>query len=143
MKLSYMLVEDLKETPWFHNVDPDKLESFDDFTAWLEAILHNPCNVWEEDGESFLIEIRQLVAKVNGLNIEVYSNEHPPPHFHVKSPNVNASFDIESCSLLDGVVDARDKKKIRFWHNYAKPLLIDAWNSTRPTNCTVGAYEGT
>jgi hypothetical protein len=143
MKLSDMSVEKLRGTPWFHNVDPKKLESFDDFTAWLEAILHNPCNVWEEDGESFLIEIRQLVARVNGLKIEVYSNEHPPPHFHVKSPNVNASFDIKSCSFLEGDVDTRDKKKIQFWHKHAKPLLIEAWNSTRPTDCTVGAYEGT
>jgi hypothetical protein len=143
MKISDMSVEDLKETPWLHNVDPDKLESFEDYVAWLEAILHNPCNVWEDDGESFLIEIKQLVAKVNGLRIEIYSNEHPPPHFHVKSPNVNASFDIESCSLLEGSVDGRDKKKIQFWHRHAKPLLINAWNSTRPTNCTVGAYGGT
>jgi hypothetical protein len=143
MKLSDMSVVELKKTPWFHNVDPDKLKSFDDFTAWLEAILHNSCNVSEEDGESFLIEIKQLVDRVKGLKIEVYSNEHPPPHFHVKSPNVNASFDIENCSLLEGDLDTRDKKKIQFWHKRAKPLLIDAWNSTRPTNCTVGLYEGT
>ena len=97
----------------------------------------------EENGESFLIEIKQLVARVYGLKIEVYSNEHPPPHFHVKSPNINASFDIESCSLLQGDLDSRDRKKIQFWHKHAKSLLIEAWNSTRPTNCTVGAYEGT
>jgi len=143
MKLSDMSVEDLKKTSWFHNVDPEKLETLEDFTAWLEAILHNPCNVWEDDGESFLIEIKQLVAKVNGLKIEVYPNEHPPPHFHVKSPNVNASFDIENCLLLEGNVDTRDEKKIQFWHKQAKPLLINTWNSTRPTNCSVGAYEGT
>lgn len=143
MKLSEIPVEKLKETPWFHNVDPAKLRSFEDYAAWLEAILHNPCNVWEEDGEMFLIEIRQLVTRVNGLKIEVYSNEHPPPHFHVKSPNVDASFDIESCAFLEGKADSRDRKKIEFWHRKAKPLLIEAWNSTRPTDCTVGLYKGT
>ncbi|WP_083918085.1 DUF4160 domain-containing protein [Thioalkalivibrio sp. ALgr1] len=143
MKLSELPVEKLKETPWFHNVDPGRLRSFDDYAAWLEAILHNPCNVWEEDGALFLIEIRQLVTRVNGLKIEVYSNEHPPPHFHVKSPNVDASFDIESCAFLEGKVDSRDRKKIEFWHGKAKPLLIEAWNSTRPTDCTVGLYKGT
>lgn len=141
MKLSEMSVAELRNTPWFHNVEPEKLKSFHDFAAWLEAILHNPCNVWEENGEMFLIEIKQLVAKVNGLKIEIYSNEHPPPHFHVKSPNVNASFDIENCELLEGEVDGKDRKKIQFWHKHAKPLLIEAWNSTRPTNCSVGAYE--
>jgi hypothetical protein len=83
------------------------------------------------------------VAKVNGLKIEIYSNEHPPPHFHVKSPNVNASFDIENCLLLEGNVDTKDKKKIQFWHKQTKPILINVWNSTRPTHCTVGEYECT
>ncbi|MDN7138596.1 DUF4160 domain-containing protein [Pseudidiomarina sp. 1ASP75-14] len=142
MKLSEIPIEKLKETPWFHNVDPERLRSFEDYAAWLEAILHNPCNVWEEDGEIFLIEIRQLVTRVNGLKIEVYSNEHPPPHFHVKSPNVDASFAIANCAVLEGKVDNSDRKKIELWHRKAKPLLIAAWNSTRPTNCTVGLYKG-
>lgn len=140
MKLSDMTLEESRKTPFFHLIDPYKLQTFDDFTAWLEAILHNPCNVYEQDGEEFLIEIRQLVARVNGLKIEVYSNEHPPPHFHVKSPNVNASFSIESCELLEGNAENKDIKKIKFWHKQAKPILISAWNSTRPTNCTVGKY---
>jgi len=140
MKLSDMSLEELKGTHWLHNINPEKLESLEDFTAWLEAILHNPCNIWEEEGEMFLIETRELVARVNGLKIEIYSNEHPPPHFHVKSPNLNASFSIESCQLLQGKVEPRDKKKIRYWHKHAKPLLIEAWNSTRPTNCSVGLY---
>ena len=143
MKLSDMSVEELKKTPWFHNVEPAKLKSFDDFAAWLEAILNNPCNVWEENGEMFLIEIKQLVAKVNGLKIEIYPDEHPPPYFHVKSPNIDASFNIENCNLLKGEIEGRDKKKIEYWHKHAKPLLIEIWNSTRPTNCSVGAYQGT
>jgi Domain of unknown function (DUF4160) len=143
MKISEMTLEQLRNSPFFHLVDPSRLETIEDFTAWLEAILHNPCNVYEQDGEEFLIEIRQLVAKVNGLKIEVYANEHPPPHFHVKSPNVNASFSIESCELLEGRAESKDIKKIRFWHKQAKPVLINTWNLTRPTNCTVGAYVGT
>ncbi len=50
-------LEEYKQTPWFHNVNPSRLISFEDFTAWLEAILHNSCNIWEENGEMFLIEI--------------------------------------------------------------------------------------
>ena len=143
VKFSEMTVDELKRTPYFHNVDPGLLKTLDDFAAWLEAILHNPCNVWEEDGEEFLIEIKQLVARVNGLKIEIYPNEHPPPHFHVKSPNIDASFNIENCSLLDGSISLSDQKKVRYWHKYSKTLLIETWNSTRPTDCSVGKYEGT
>ncbi|MCP3674541.1 MAG: DUF4160 domain-containing protein [Gammaproteobacteria bacterium] len=140
MKISDMTKNELKNTPFFHMVNPDELEGITDYATWLEAILHNPCNVWEENGELFLIEIRQLVARVNGLKIEIYSNEHPPPHFHVKSPNVNASFTIDNCELLEGKAGNRDLKKIKYWHSYSKDLLIEQWDTTRPTNCQVGAY---
>ena len=72
-------------------VNPSELEGLKEYAEWLEAILHRPCSVWEEDGKEFLIEIRELVARVNGLKIEIHPNEHPPPHFHVKTPKVNAS----------------------------------------------------
>ncbi len=143
MKFSDMTKEELRRTPYFHQVEPEKLEGLKDYTAWLEAILHNPCSVFERNGESFLIENKQLIEKVNGLKIEIYSNEHPPPHFHVKSANVNASFDIENCDILEGNINSKDLKKIKYWHNHAKQILIKTWNSTRPGGCTVGEYKNT
>jgi len=143
MKLSEMSKDELKKTPYFHLVNPELLESIDDYAAWLEALLNNPCSIWDEDDEPFVIEIKQFIASINGLKIEIYSNEHPPPHFHVNSANVNASFDIENCKKIEGHIKNKDLKKIKFWHSHAKPILIERWNSSRPTNCTVGAYNGT
>ena len=117
--------EQLRGTRWFHAVEPGELEDLSEFAEWLEALLHNSCSIWEEDGESFLIETKQLVARLNGLRIEVYPNEHPPPHFHVKSPNVNASFTISDCSKLTGFISGSDEKKIQFWHRSAKSKLVE------------------
>ena len=142
MKLSEMTVDQLRQTPWFHLIDPGKLNTLDEYAEWLEAILHNPCEMVERDGELFLIESKPLVARVDGLRIEIYPGEHPPPHFHVKSPDLSASLVIDDCRLLAGKIDARSHKKIRYWHNRAKPLLIAAWDSTRPTHCQVGRYRG-
>ena len=135
--------EKLKQTPFFHAVDPEELEGIDEFAQWLEALLHNPCSVWEENGELVLLEIRQLVARMNGLKIEIYPNEHAPPHFHVTSPNVNASFSIENCEILNGKISSNDLNKIRYWHKHAKSLLIECWDNTRPTDCIVGKYVDT
>lgn len=133
----------LKGTRWFHNVNPSELDGLHEHIEWLEAVLHAPCRVWQqEDGTEFLIEIRQLVERVSGLRVEIYPNEHPPPHFHVVSPNVDASFAIEDCSRLKGRICSQDERKIRYWHKHAKSLLIQQWNSNRPTNCVVGAYAG-
>jgi hypothetical protein len=130
----------LKGTRWFHNVDPDDLEGLDEYAEWLEALLHNPCSILDKDGRSIVIEIRQLVARLDGLKIEIYPNEHPPPHFHVRSPSVDAVFRIDDCCLLKGKVRSNDNKKILHWYQNARPLLIDAWNSSRPTFCTVGPF---
>jgi len=94
----------------------------------------------EDDGELNLIEIRKLVGRVDGLKIEIFSNEHPPPHFHVKSPNIDASFSIEDCRKLNGNIERGDLKKIEYWHKHSKVLLIKHWNESRPTNCVVGEY---
>lgn len=137
-----MSKEDLKKSPFFHTANPSDLEGIEDWAAWLEAILHNPCSVWEDDGHEFLIEIRQLVERLDGLKIEIRPKEHPPPHFHVMSPNVDASFAIEDCRLLKGRIDSQSERKIRFWHKHAKSTLIACWDDTRPTNCVVGRYVG-
>lgn len=135
--------QQLREYGAFHLVNPDQLDGIDEWGEWLEALLHKPCSIWEEEsGELILLEIRQLVDRVNGLRIEIYPNEHPPPHFHVKSPNVDASFSIDDCSKIGGTISGMDYRKIKYWHQKAKPLLIARWNSSRPTNCVVGEYVG-
>jgi hypothetical protein len=136
-----MTKDELRGASRFHNVDPDELEGINEWSEYLDAILHGPCSVWEEDGELFLIETKQLVDRINGLKLEIYPNEHPPPHFHAKSATINASFNIENCDLLHGKVSSKDHEKIRFWHQKCKPILIEVWNITRPTVCKVGPYR--
>jgi Domain of unknown function (DUF4160) len=126
----------------FHLVDPSELDTFEEWAEWLEALLHNPCSIFERGDELLLLESKQHVARVNGLKIEVFSNEHPPPHFHVKAPEIDASFSIEDCSLLKGKISSPAAQKVKYWHLHSKPKLIEAWNSSRPTNCTVGPYTG-
>ena len=125
----------------FHLEDPDSFSTLDEFAEWLEAIFHNPCGIREENGELLLLEIKQIVDRLDGLKIEIHPNEHPPPHFHVTSPEVSASFRIDNCEILKGEISSNYAKKIRYWHQYAKPLLIESWNSTRPTNCVVGLFS--
>jgi len=125
----------------FHLVDPGDLETIEHWAMWLEALLHNPCSIYERDGASILLETKQLVERLDGLRIEIYSDEHPPPHFHVKSPEVDASFAIDDCRVINGKVPPSAVKKIEYWHRSSKSKLIEIWNSTRPTSCTVGEYR--
>jgi hypothetical protein len=123
----------------FFRVEPAELTSLDEWAEWLLSLRSGLCQVIERDGELVLVEIRRLVEVVDGrLRIEIYSDEHPPPHFHVKSLSLDASFAIDDCQLMSGGPSASDINTIRYWHRHAKPMLIDVWNSTRPGDCSVG-----
>ena len=91
-----MTKDRLIKSPWFHSVDPEELNGLKEHCLWLEALLHNACSVFNDCGNMVLLENKHLVERVNGVKIEIFSNEHPPPHFHVKSPNIDASFAIEN-----------------------------------------------
>jgi len=132
-----------KGTPLFYMVDPGELEGLDDWAEWLDALRNGPCGIEEADGRLHLVEIRQLVGRLSGgIRIEVYPDEHAPPHFHVRAPSLNASLAIEDCRVLKGTVSGADLRTIRYWHAHAKPDLIRCWNETRPGDCTVGCFRG-
>lgn len=137
-----MTKDELRIRSRFHWVHPDELEGVTEWAEYLNAILHEPCTIWEEDdGELVLLDIKARVDSVNGLKLEIYPNEHPPPHFHVRSATVNASFRIDNGKLLNGKVSKGDYKKIQFWYQHSKALLIEVWDDTRPTECQVGPYR--
>ncbi len=109
-------------------------DSLEELAFILQKLFENN-SVWT-DGR--LLTIRALVGYANGLKIEVYPNEHPPAHFHVRGGDVNASFSIENCRLLGGNTNGREHDLVLFWYKDARPQLIRKWNQTRPANCPVG-----
>jgi hypothetical protein len=89
-------------------------------------------------GDDNLIFIRQRLDTVNGLKIEIFPREHPPPHFHVSGNGVDATFTITDCTPVAGELQAKDLALVRWWHKRARQDLINTWNSTRPADCPVG-----
>jgi len=82
------------------------------------------------------------VEKFKDVKIEIFADEHPPPHFHVQTNKGKASFTISDCELVDGDhFLSRRQKEIRAWHAQHKDDLIKCWNETRPSDCPVGEYR--
>lgn len=93
-------------------------------------------SVITQDGN--VAEIRKLVDRIDNIKIEIYPNEHPPPHFHIKTSNFNVSLTIMDCEILEGSLKSNDFKKIKYFHERNKDKLIKVWNELRPTDCPVG-----
>lgn len=90
---------------------------------------------------SFKLQAHQI-AKIKGIKVEIFSNEHPPPHFRVKLQDSTANFRISDGELLNGSGEIlRHKATIYKWWALYKSDLIDAWNKYRPSDCPVGVYQ--
>lgn len=109
--------------------------SLDESIGALTLLLSSGVAVWD-DGS--LYSIRQLVGKVNGLKIEVFAKEHPPPHFHISGGGIDATFSLTTCELLQGKISGREAALVKWWYDRSRSNLISAWNQSRPTDCPVG-----
>ena len=62
------------------------------------------------------VRIKERILTDGKLQLIIYSNDHNPPHFHVKTKDgkIDARFTIEDCTPLKGnVISSTDEKRIR------------------------------
>lgn len=95
-----------------------------------------------KDGNAMRFLTEETVARINGLKLEIFSNEHPPPHFRVKYQSSTANFEIADCSRINGSGEVlKYEKNIRLWWQDHKQTLIETWDRLRPSDCPVGRYQ--
>ena len=69
---------------------------------------------------------KEKIGNIREMEIFIYSNDHNPPHFHVKSKDgkINAKFKIENCELLNGEIGSKDLKKVEEFFKDQKTQII-------------------
>jgi len=82
--------------------------------------------------------LEDAVAQIKGLTVHIYSNEHPPPHFHVNAAGENNAYTLDNCTPMHGDALISYYKNIRKWHKKHHVELHKMWNRLRPDGCTVG-----
>ncbi|MBX2963746.1 MAG: DUF4160 domain-containing protein [Cyclobacteriaceae bacterium] len=83
------------------------------------------------------IIIKERVATIDDLQVIIYSSDHNPPHFHVKTKNLNidAKFKIENCELISGEISSKDLKKVKAFYLSPKgKMILDLIWSKRKQN---------
>lgn len=78
---------------------------------------------------------KERVATIEDLQVIIYSNDHNPSHFHVKTKNlkIDAKFKIEDCELISGDICSKDLKKIKAFYlsPKGKMVLELIWNKRK------------
>ncbi|MBU1288892.1 MAG: DUF4160 domain-containing protein [Alphaproteobacteria bacterium] len=96
-----------------------------------------------KDGRAIRMLTEETVARIEGLKVEIFANEHPPPHFRVNYQGSTANFTIEDCTRMNGSGQIlRFEKNVKYWWSTNKTKLIETWNRLRPSDCPVGEYKG-
>jgi hypothetical protein len=127
-------------SPWEYFIK--KAESLDEILKAFEGFLSSDDYIEEADGKKYLVETRVRVGTINGYKIEIYSDEHSPPHFHIVKNNKKlAAYTIDDCKKLSGDLPNKLERKVLFFHECAKDKLIEFWNNTRHGNCEVGEID--
>lgn len=69
---------------------------------------------------------------IDSIKIDIYSREHPPPHFHVLFAEFEELIIIETLETYIGYVPATQRKKVIKWAKTQKELLKENFKRLNP-----------
>ncbi|NQV02399.1 MAG: DUF4160 domain-containing protein [Bacteroidia bacterium] len=64
------------------------------------------------------------ICRFFGIIIQMYGNDHNPPHFHVIYNEYRAIIEIESGEILQGSIPVRQLKYVQVWCDIHKQELF-------------------
>ncbi len=68
---------------------------------------------------------------VDGVKIELYYNDHNPPHFHARIAEHDAIISIEMAEILHGTLPSNKISFIKKWAEENRTTLQAIWNELR------------
>jgi Domain of unknown function (DUF4160) len=70
------------------------------------------------------------IGRIGSLNVMIFRNDHPPPHFHVFGSEFSAKFAIADCELLSskGRIRRRDIRAVEEWGQTHRAALYLNWD---------------
>ena len=65
------------------------------------------------------------VATVDGVKIQFYPDDHPPPHFHAEFAEYRATIDIASLTVARGVLPIAKRRAVIEWASSRQDVLTE------------------
>jgi hypothetical protein len=67
------------------------------------------------------------VARIDGIKIQFYWDDHPPAHFHAEYGEYRAKIAIDNLRVIKGYLPNAQLRKVRAWAKSRKSQLFVAW----------------
>ena len=68
------------------------------------------------------------VVQIGNLKIQIYADDHNPPHFHVVTPDCQALIRIDSLAMLRGSLRRADFEAAIDWAREHLTEIKDEWD---------------
>ncbi len=68
------------------------------------------------------------ICRFLGIIIQIFYNDHAPPHFHARYGDKKATFDIETLNIIEGNLPTKVRNLVVEWADMHKQELITDWN---------------
>lgn len=65
---------------------------------------------------------------ISGVKIQLFFQDHAPPHFHTSIAEYKAIIKIATAEILEGELPRNKKKEILEWAIENKEVLMEIWN---------------
>ena len=69
------------------------------------------------------------VAIVEGVKIQFYPREHPPPHCHAVIAEYRAQIEIASLLVIKGRLPPAKLQAVILWARLRQPVLMETWDA--------------
>ena len=68
------------------------------------------------------------LVRLGNIKIQMFADDHNPPHFHVVTPDHEALVSLASHVVLRGAIRASDLRTALAWANENAELLAREWS---------------
>ena len=72
------------------------------------------------------------IKVIDSIKIDIYSREHPPPHFHAIYAEYEELVEIESLKPYVGNIPVAQRKKVIVWAKEHKSYLMQVFKQLNP-----------
>ena len=70
-----------------------------------------------------------VLAGFNGIKIQFYADEHPPPHFHARYAEFIAQIALDDLRVIAVSLPTAQLRQVREWASTRKSQLFTAWTT--------------
>jgi hypothetical protein len=68
-----------------------------------------------------------IISSFYGILIQMFWNDHPPPHFHVRYANYRARVSIEELKIISGDLPRTAERLVLEWAQLHRAELMENW----------------